>query len=74
VASASWRRKGGRGGGDAPVLGRKVAAVACLGREKVGAGVGRAGREAEAQDEWRWSGRSGGLGQKGGPGQFGCSC
>jgi hypothetical protein len=41
--------------------------------EGKGAGVGRAGREAEAQEEWGWLGRLGRLGQKGGPGRFGCS-
>jgi hypothetical protein len=31
---------------------------------RLGVGVGRAGWEAEAQEEWRWSGCLGRLGQK----------
>jgi hypothetical protein len=38
-----------------------------------GEGVGQAGWEVEAQEEWRWPGRPGKRGQKGGPGRFGCS-
>jgi hypothetical protein len=56
--------------GDTPALGHEVVAVAWSGKEKGGAWVDRASREAEAKEEWRWPGCLGRLARKGEPRQF----
>jgi hypothetical protein len=77
VASALGRRGGGRGGGRAWQHAGARARGGGDGLLEEGegnsAGLGRAGREAEAQEEWGWLGRLGKLGRKGGPGRFGYS-
>jgi hypothetical protein len=75
AVSTLRRRKGEWGGSRA----QQRTAVRARGggdgllREGEGGGVGQAGREAKAQEDWRWPGHPGGLGRKGGPSQFGCS-
>jgi hypothetical protein len=68
VAFASRRRGGGRGGGRAwrPAGARARGGGGGLLEEGEGKGaeVGRADREADAQEEWGWLGHSGGLGEK----------